>query len=192
MYNRINLDEKKKVRIPVYSGIKVTDGTKSESIPNDCVLKEKEYKTSIFTDGEVEAVERKIVNRESLGIISLSKEEIDKVKFLFDTYPCIDEVEIAYVTLKNPTFYVSLTIVNGRNGKMRRVLLLEELQEYATKPVTFATRRNIQRTYEDIKGLVENNDATVLNYFLGTPQMFRMNYEEVNGDIYQLKKGNIK
>ena len=76
-------------------------------------------------------------------------------------------IEISHIVLIHPTFYVSMTI-----------FAMEDIKDYAVRPLTFNIRRKIRKTYEDIEGLTVSKDVSMLEYFLGRNQAFRLNYEE--------------
>ena len=188
MHKRIELDDNGEIEIPVFTGISYFKNPVGE------VFSESIYKSSIYTDGEVSIKGTKRISRNNPTNDSLSNIEKQEISRLFMTYSKIDEIEISHIILDNPTFYVIMTIFakNGKCGNLRgRFFVMEDIKDYAVRPFTFDIRRKIRKTYEDIEGLIVSKDVSMLEYFLGRNQVFRLNYEEVHKNIYQLKNRNI-
>jgi len=184
MYKKLNLNENNEVQINLIEGVRLSNKDNTT---------EKVYKSLAFTDGIIENLEQIVVDMNFGDYQNLSKGEINRIREIAVNYPQIQDFNISKVLIKNPTYVIILTMAMTKHGKKERgTYSLNDISALAVKPMSFETRINIRKTYEDIREMILDKDMSMFELFLEKGHVFRLAYEEQESNIYQLKNRNIK
>ena len=187
MSKYIKLNEKSEMHVALFYGLKSNNNA---SLNED----DKIYMESLYTDGDLIISDVMEINRNDNT--DIDDEEINKkTKYIFQKYQNIDRIQLIDLILRKPTHYIKMSIEKkyGKTGKYySEFYSLMDLSEYIVPSCNEISKKNMQRTLQDIRSLIKDGDISIFELFLSKNHVFRLDYRKVCDGIYQLSSGKIK
>ena len=149
------------------------------------------YLNIIYTDGEVNVIQKIKVNNINDIQDSLSEEENEKIKQIYKENWHIDEVDIKKLILKNASYYILielsqvLTLIGNVHGWFWSI---ENMQVHIDEPTTSKTLKNVRNTIKLINKQKLEKNTNIFDMLIIKNILSHIEYQKAAKNVYQLKK----